>query len=129
MIAVWSVYGEVGTAWQYAVLAFLWVMGFQGTKDVTDAEADKKFGIKTIPNQYGVGGLVTTMVVCSALYGISTLIFSAYIMLLVLPLAALAGFTVKRETEIIENTVAWGSFYGGLVILYVLMFLSESGFP
>lgn len=126
MLAVWSVYGDLNKAWQYSFLAFLWVMGFQATKDVTDAEGDRKFGIKTIPNSHGLRGLVTVMTVCTTLYAVFAIKFSAYIMLLVVPLAILAILTVKKQAELIENTLAWCCFYLGLALTYVLMFIGEN---
>jgi len=125
MFAVWSVYGSPDRAWPYSILAFLWVMGFQASKDVPDVEGDRKFGVKTIPNTYGLRGLVATMVVCSIFYTVLSVYFKVYIMLLLVPLAILAVLTLKRQTEFIENTYAWGCFYIGLGILYILMFISE----
>jgi len=125
MLAVWSVYGDLNHAWQYSVLAFLWVMGFQATKDVPDANADKRFGIKTIPNSYEPGGLVVVMIVCTVFYTFFALRFNAYVMLFVLPLAVLAISTMKKQTELIENTIAWGCFYLGLGLIYVLMFIGS----
>jgi len=125
MLAVWSVYGDLNRAWPYSILAFLWVMGFQATKDVPDAEGDRKFEIRTIPNAYGLRGLVATMTACSALYVLFAIQSNVYITLLVLPLAVLAILTLKRQTELIENSIAWGCFYGGLGLLYILMFVGE----
>jgi len=128
MLAVWSVYGDLGSAWQYSVLAFLWVMGFQSTKDVPDSEGDKNFGVKTIPNSYGLKGQVVVMTTCTALYTLLALEFRAYIMLLVVPLAALGTLTVRKQTQLIENTIAWAAFYLGLGLVYILMFITEKWF-
>ena len=125
VLAVWSVYGDVNKAWQYSVLAFLWVMGFQATKDVPDAKGDKAYGIRTIPNSYGQKGLIVTMVVCSVLYTALSVYFSAYVMLLSLPFATLAIVTTGKQSRLTENTYAWLSFYFGLGLIYILIFTGE----
>ena len=129
MFAVFSVYGNLNNAWKYSILAFLWVMGFQASKDVPDTQGDEAYGIKTIPNSYGLGGLVTTMVVCSVLYTLLSLYFSVYIMLLTLPLAVLAIATTEKQSRLTENTYSWLSFYAGLGFLYILIFIGERFIP
>ena len=126
MLAVWSVFGDLSwVAWSYSILAFLWVFGFQATKDVGDAEADKQFQIKTIPNTWGVKGLLATMGVCSILFGIFSIISGKFIMLILLGLGILAMLTVKKQATLTENSYGWTAFYAGLGFLYVLMFLIE----
>jgi len=127
MYAVWSIFGNMETAWQYSILAFLWVMGMQATKDIGDVEGDRRFGIKTIPASYGINGLKVLMIVCSILYGIFAISFRIYIMLLLVPLAALAVLSLKRKT-ITENTVSWTIFYAGLGLIYILMFVGVKFF-
>lgn len=125
MFAVFSVYGDVHSAWRYSILAFLWVMGFQATKDVADVDADRKFEIKTVPNTYGLRGLVTLMMACTVLYILSAFWFRLHLMLLVVPLGILAAVTTERQTALIENNIAWGCMYVGLSLQYLLMFLIE----
>ena len=122
MLAVWSVYGDFNKAWQYSVLAFFWVMGFQSTKDVPDADMDKQFGIKTIPNSHGLKGQIATMITCTGAFTLLALHFNAFIMLLVVPLAVLAILTLRKQAKVVENTWAWSAFYIGLALIYVLMF-------
>jgi len=112
MFAVLSVYGDLNKAWQYSILAFLWVLGFQASKDVPDVQGDKKFGIKI-------------MGLCTALYVIFALKFEMYIMLLVAPLAVLAILTTKKRAKLTENTISWTCFYLGLSSIYLLMFIIE----
>jgi len=125
MFAVFSVYGSLNDAWKYSILAFLWVMGFQASKDVPDIQGDKAFGIKTIPNSYGLRGLVAAMVVCSVLYTVLSVCFNVYVMLLTLPFAVLAIATTEKQSRLTENTYSWLSFYAGLGLLYILVFLGE----
>lgn len=125
MFAIWSVYGDLNGAWRYSILAFLWVMGFQATKDEPDCQGDKAFGIKTIPNTYGLRGLLTTMMVCIGIYIALAIRFNILVMLLILPLAVTAILTTKRQSGLTENTLAWCCFYAGLGLLYILMFINE----
>jgi len=125
MFAVLSVFGDLSQAWKYSILAFMWMLGFQSTKDVPDVEGDKKFGIKTVPGSYGQRGLITLMVICSGLYAIISFCLRLYIMLLILPVAALAILTTKKQSKLTENTYAWLAFYLGLGLIYILMFLNQ----
>jgi geranylgeranylglycerol-phosphate geranylgeranyltransferase len=124
MYAVWSIYGDTSIGLRYSLLALLWVMGFQASKDVPDIEGDRRFGIKTIPGIYGMKGLLFTMGVCTAVYTIIAAYFGLYPMLLVLPLAAVAMLTTNKKSGLTENNISWTCFYLGLACLYILMFLS-----
>lgn len=128
MLAVWSVYGDLSHAWQYSILAFLWVMGFQSTKDLADVEGDLKFGIKTIVNTYGFNGQVVVMTVCTLVYAMVCTLLHMLFMLGVLPLALLALLTMKKKAGLTENTYAWTAFYTGLGLIYILMFLGVKFF-
>ena len=125
MFAVLSVFGDLSEAWKYSVLAFTWMLGFQSAKDVADVRGDKEFGIKTVPGSYGQRGLVMLMVVCSVLYASLSMYFKSYIMLLILPVAALAILTTKTQSRLTENTYAWCCMYAGLALIYLLMFVNE----
>jgi len=125
MFAVFSVYGTIESAWKYSVLTFLWVMGLQSTKDVPDIEGDLKFGIKTIPNSYGLKGQIITTTICMFLYTACTLIFSLYPMLMLVPLFVIAIFSLKRRAILTENTMAWTIFYVGLALIYIVIFVSH----
>lgn len=125
MFAVWSVFGELSKAWQYSLLAFIWILGFQSTKDVADVPGDQKFGIKTVPGIYGQRGLITLMVICLILYTSFSMYLKIYIMLLNLPVATLAILTTKRQSQFTENTYSWCCMYLGLTLVYALMFIHE----
>jgi geranylgeranylglycerol-phosphate geranylgeranyltransferase len=125
MFAVLSVYGNVDEAWPYAILASIWVMGFQASKDVTDVEGDRKFGIRTIPNTYGQKGLMVTMTSCTFTFCVLAVWFKGYIMLLLVPLAVLAILTTEKQATLTENTYSWLAFYLGLALIYVLLFASK----
>lgn len=124
MFAVFSVYGNLQDAWKYSLLAFLWVMGLQSSKDVPDAEGDRKFGIKTIPNCYGLKGQIILTAICTALYTAISIAFSLYSMLILVPLAVVALFSFRKQAVLTENTIAWVIFYAGLGLIYITIFAS-----
>jgi len=125
VLAVWSVFGALSvSAWNYSILAFLWVFGFQATKDVGDAEVDRQFHIKTIPNTWGTMGLLATMGISSLMFSIYAIISGAYIMLTLLIFAVIAMLTVKKQAILTENTISWMCFYLGLGFFYIIMFLT-----
>jgi len=124
MFAVWSVYGDINTAMPYSILAFLWVMGLQSTKDIQDLEGDIRFGIKTIPGSYGLAGQIALMSICSLTYVFCALMFKLYLMLLVIPLVIIAIINLRKQTSMLENTVSWIIFYLGLGLIYILMFIN-----
>lgn len=124
MYAVLSIYGDWSSAWRYGLLAFVWVMGFQATKDVSDSQGDKKFGIKTIVNTYGSKGLTVTMIACSLFYGVLCVVFGMYTMLFLLLVAAPTILLKKKTVKFMENNCGWIGMYIGLAVLYLLMFIN-----
>jgi len=128
VFAVWSVYGTVGGALSYAVLAFVWMMGFQGTKDIVDAEVDRKFGIKTVVNTYGIAGLKKVMWSCIIVYVVLAFYWGKFLILSLVPLGVACTFTNERKLGFMENVTSWVLMYVGLALFYVLMFLSTRFF-
>lgn len=124
MLATLTVYGNLNMAWPYSVLAFLWVLSLQGTKDVKDSEADRKFGIKTIPNMYGVRGfLVYAAIVKAAMYLYAVLYLPHMLVLTPLSITALLG--LNRQLKGMENNLSWICFYLGISAIYLLIFLTS----
>jgi len=124
MIAVLTIYGNLGQALPYALLATIWVFGFQATKDIPDVEADKKYGIKTVPNTYGTWGLKTLMLASTAAYVAITITLGKPLMLLTIPLAITAILGLERKT-VTENTLGWTCFYLGLALQYLLILVGR----
>ena len=124
-IAVWSIYGNIVEGIPYAVIATLWVLAFQSTKDIVDVDADKKYGIKTIPSVYGVTGLMQW----SSAITVWLMIFIGFFdQLIFMPLVALAIFnifTMRKTSKKFENTLAWVGFYAGLSLIYIIVFIKE----
>jgi 4-hydroxybenzoate polyprenyltransferase len=125
MFAVWSIYGTWQEALPYALLAFVWVLGFQSTKDIEDADGDKKFGIKTVFISYGYNGLRALMIGSLCYYIAVTAYFSKWLMLLLVPLGIFAIFAVKKKSRFTENNLGWFGYYLGLGLIFVFMFLSS----
>lgn len=102
--------------WRYALLAFLWVFGWQATKDVLDAEGDRRFGIRTVASTYGAGAVRRLAVVGTALYAAASVALGHYIFLLNTPVAVCGLLWFDRRWRG-ENTVAWLAYYAGLGVV------------
>jgi chlorophyll synthase len=126
-VATWSVYGSLSDSFPYVVgiFAFLWVLALNVTKDLPDVEGDRKMGIVTLPVKYGVertAKIIKAMLVLPFAWitGAVFLVSGAYIVYFgLLPVAVIAAWGL-RKSFIVENTIAWGAFYGGLGLIYLL---------
>jgi 4-hydroxybenzoate polyprenyltransferase len=125
VIAVYNIYGNINTAFLYAVLAFIWVLGFQPTKDLGDVEGDRAFGIKTMATEYGSKGLYKNALFCLCLYAFLTGYFEMWSMFFLIFVGVIAVVFGSRETSLTENNYGWVLFYLGLAIFYLLMFVSH----
>jgi geranylgeranylglycerol-phosphate geranylgeranyltransferase len=122
VVPVLAVMGANG--WKYALLAFVWAFGWQGTKDIADAEGDRLFGIKTLANTYGVTALRVLSTVSLLLYFAVCAYMEMPIFMLLVPLG-LYGLLKYTSPWRGENTVAWAVYYVGLGLITVLTALSE----
>jgi len=125
VMAVWSIYGHWVSALPYAWIAFVWVLGFQGTKDLEDVEADKQFGIKTLPGEFGSFGLVMWMVACTFILVCSIFLTQLLIMFALVPLAIFSIWGFNRKSKFTENTYGWLGFYAGLGVFFILLFSNQ----
>lgn len=125
VIAVWSIHGTFEKALPYALLAFVWVLAFQSTKDIEDVEGDRKFKIKTMFSAYGYTGLMAWMVVFGFVYLIICAFYQLPIMALLLIIAGFAIYGTTKKSKYTENNLGWVSFYAGLGIFFILMLTSE----
>ncbi|MEM1866049.1 MAG: UbiA family prenyltransferase [Ignisphaera sp.] len=123
VLACYTIYGSLEEALRYSLLAFVLVFGWQGSKDVLDADYDRMFGIKTIASVYGervVEYLATTSVL---LFVALTIVLRMYVFIFLLP-AMIYG--LKNFSKKIGDTiVAWRIFYIILALFYVVMFFSK----
>ena len=127
VIAVWSIYGNITESIPYALIFMLWVLAFQPTKDIPDMEADRRFGVKTIPNTYGIKGYLIWATVASSIMVSVILAYGKLLMLVMVAVAVFNILTLRRSVEGVENTLAWAGYYLGLALAYVLMFIDYRG--
>jgi geranylgeranylglycerol-phosphate geranylgeranyltransferase len=125
VVAVWSIHGTFEKALPYALLAFIWVLAFQSTKDIEDVDGDRKFKIKTMFSAYGYRGLRVWMIVCSIIYTVVTAYFGLHLMLALMFIAGWSFAGISKKSRFTENNIGWTFYYIGLAFVYVLMFLSE----
>lgn len=125
VIAVWSINGNLEKALPYALIAFLWVLGFQSTKDIPDSQVDRNYGIKTIVNTYGDAGLFILMLLSTWLFMITIAITRLVLMTFLIPIAILSIYGRNKKSRVTENNYGWLGFYVGLAFFFVLMFLGE----
>jgi 4-hydroxybenzoate polyprenyltransferase len=106
----------------YALIAFMWAVGWQGSKDVLDADHDREFGIKTLANVYGPGLL-------GGLAFLSTLAIAFLSILTAKPIFLLVvGYGVYGLERYMdrwggENIYGWFVFYTGLMLIGLLAFV------
>jgi len=114
VVPILAVMGAGG--WQYAVLAFVWTFGWQGTKDIPDVEDDEKYGIKTIADTYGVKVLKTMSLASTIIYTALCVYWGVPLLAINIPLAiyGLARYDKQWKGE---NTVSWGIYYIGLGLI------------
>lgn len=132
---VWSAYGSPFTLkpWLLGSVAFLWVFGFQATKDLGDVEGDQRFGIRTLPVAYGVEKTKTMIKYLSLLpftplvwYVHSGLLPLSYLLLINLALVREVGlWGFGRRLSFAENDVSWLCFYIGLGLIFILSYIAE----
>jgi chlorophyll synthase len=107
-----------------SVLAFMWVLALQSTKDFGDIEGDKKQGVKTLPIVYGVDGARKIMSFLILSYTLVLLLFISRGLIPktlagLVPVALLALYGVGYSSPT-ENNFGWNLFYIGLALHYVL---------
>jgi len=122
VIAAMSIYGSLELGLKYGFAGLLWVMAFQPTKDIPDAEIDRLYGIKTIPNTYGIKGLRIWMTAVTLWYAAYILAIRSYTLLLTLPMAVAIILWFDRKVRLLENNLGWVLFYTGLALLFLLVF-------
>ena len=133
-LATWVVFGTITDIkpWLLGCIATTWVISFQSTKDFPDLEADKKFGIKTLPVVFGNQSTQVMSVLSlipfslAAIFIGSGLLSTHYVLVFILiPFALVILRSLNRPSSITENTISWMTFYIGLGILYLISFVAE----
>ena len=134
ILASWSVFGTVFQPLPIiiAVIAFLFLFGGCITKDVTDCEADKKTGTKTLINTYGMkrAGMISFPFLFFPFLLIPLSINAGWIsihfwLLTFLAIPAYYIFHLMMEdqkaSKVFENTRAW-------TVMYLTYFTFASSF-
>jgi len=133
IVATWSVFGSLlnPIPWGLGLIAFSWVLAYQGTKDYNDMKGDAKFNIPTLFTVYGVEGAVRRIISLSLLPILLSLILPLIGLLpinfiLLISLSVIGMFinldlvTGVGESKYFENSRPWVMFYIGLSMIYLL---------
>lgn len=118
-------------------ILFLWVTGFQITKDFPDVTGDRKCGIPTVPVVYGMdgakvfmhwmNGLAFAMLGFLILFGALGRAFGIAMAVCPLGVLVINGMGKNRaSSRRMENGAGWTFFYLGLGVLYVLFTLAAA---
>jgi 4-hydroxybenzoate polyprenyltransferase len=115
-----AVMGKEGLV--YAMIAFTWAIGWQGSKDVLDADYDRRFGIKTLANVYSVNTLIGLALVSSITIAFLSILTFKPVFLLS---AAYGVYGTSRYMDRWrgENVYGWFVFYTGLALIGLLAFV------
>lgn len=122
LVAAW-IFGTY-SIWPLGVLAFIWVLALQGTKDYNDVLGDLLHNIETLPTRYGISGARKIMSIMVALY-VAVLVFLIAIDLVPvlllgqIPVAILAVYGISIMSPS-ENNIGWNAYYLGLATHYLL---------
>ena len=134
ILGSWSVFGNPFQNPPLAIgcIAAIFLFGGTSTKDILDAEADKRAGTKTLVNVLGVKktALISFVFMSSAFALIIPLIMLNILEAYLFPLALLVVFSFlifwlmihNRKNEKRENTSSWTLMYA-TYIAYLLLFL------
>ncbi len=133
ILGSWSVFGDPFQKLPLAIgcIAAIFLFGGTSTKDILDAEADKKAGTKTLVNVFGVrkAAFLSLFFMILSFALIIPLIILKLIEFYLLPLASLAilSFVIfwfmihNRKNERGENTSSWTLMYATYMI-YLMVF-------
>lgn len=137
--AVWAAYGDPldPLAWVLGLFMFFYVLGFQNSADIIDAEVDSEYGIKTFVVEFGVKRTVmiaagcTLLMVFTIVGGIAVGILPEYLssMLLIIPFCMYMLFEMWRNpykvSDMTGNHPAWLFFYGGMMLSVLIPLVAQ----
>jgi len=119
-IMCFSIYGSIYDGLPYSILAFIWALGWQGSKDITDIEGDRKFGISTVANTYGVEFLKILSTIMTIVFTLASLHLHKPLFLIVSLLGVYGIMNYEKKSKLTENTISWMVFYLGLGLIFLL---------
>ncbi len=126
ILAAWCVFGaehlfDTPTPWIIGGIATVFLIGGMATKDITDAEADKKTGVHTMINTFGVRktAFVSFPFMFFSFAFIPIFINNGSLKPYLQPLTLFAAFSIlifylmyrKTESKTLENIQAWAIMY------------------
>lgn len=132
LLATWTVFGKVidsAFPWALGIVATMWVLAFQASKDFGDEFGDREFNVPTLVTYYGKQNALRIMVVLATFYPIAILYFISvgalpsglYILLILIPVEILILFFIRNNIESkLENNLGWVLFYIGLGLISIL---------
>lgn len=135
IVGSWSVFGNPFEPLPLAMgcVAAMFLFGGTATKDILDADADRKVGTRTLVNVFGlrIAAIFSLVIMTCAFVLILPLVFFGVIQHTLLPLASLGVFSViigwlmfnSHKNTTCENTSAWTLMYA----TYFIFALSFAG--
>jgi len=125
-VAAWCVFSPIETITHlYAIGLFIWVLGWQTTKDIPDVKGDALYGIRTFPVVWGIHNTVKYMLVMTfifVMYHVAIGMFDIALGYTALVAISRKDITAKSFTE---NNKGWVVFYGGIVLYYVIVIIHQ----
>jgi 4-hydroxybenzoate polyprenyltransferase len=117
-----SIFGSIYDALIYSIIAFIWAFGWQGSKDITDIEGDKKFGISTVANTYGIKVLKMLSIISTIIFTILVIYLNKLLFLIVSVLGICGIINYEKKSKYTENTISWAVFYSGLGLIFLITY-------
>ena len=135
ILAAWSVFGDPFQieALVIGTIALIYFIGAMTTKDIVDADADKRNGVNTLVNTFGVkkAALISLPFMVGPFAAVPILIYQGILADHFLPLSffVLPSFLIfilmlrHHESETLENVHAWSLMYV-TYLFYAVTFVS-----
>ncbi|HDD59335.1 MAG: UbiA family prenyltransferase [Thermoplasmata archaeon] len=126
IVASWSIFGDVTdpVPWAIGSVMALYLVGSTTTKDLTDVEGDRLYGVRTLPVVYGKKRAITLSLPFFLLPSLFTLLYTwegifpleaLYLGVVLIPWGAAVAYLLAREgdrpDEHFENSPAWRHMY------------------
>lgn len=135
-LSTWVIFGPVNTvSLSLSLVMGVYVFGANVTKDFSDVEGDRMFGVRTAPVAYGVKRacyiaapfFVAPFALIPLLVSFNLIPSCFNFVNLLSPLGVYSAYVMVRnpyKVTLTENTLAWTLFYVQFALLFVFFFLS-----
>lgn len=135
IVAAWTIFGDPldPTPWVIGGIMAIYLVGATSSKDFTDVEGDRRYGMRTLPVVYGpqraalitgpfyiipfiliAGAVLYGVLIEQAIYMLALVVWGVYVMLL------LQSHATERDPNF-ENSPAWKH-------MYLMLFAMQLGF-